>query len=189
MSDLALGADGLMRCAWPGLDPLYLAYHDTEWGRAVHGEHELFERLVLEGFQSGLAWITILRKRGGFRAAFADFDPEIVAEFGEPDVQRLMADASIVRNQAKIRASIVNARAVLDLRDHGGLDDFLWSFAPVEHTRPASMADYQASTPESVALSKALKSRGFTFVGPTTMYAAMQACGLVDDHMSGCFRA
>ncbi|GAA4357677.1 DNA-3-methyladenine glycosylase I [Angustibacter luteus] len=187
MTALVVGEDGLARCAWAGSTPDYLAYHDDEWGRPVHGERALFERITLEAFQSGLAWITILRKREGFRAAFAGFDPEVVAGFGEDDVARLMADASIVRNQAKIRAALTNARAVLAVRDEGGLDELFWSFAPPPRPhRLAADAHFPAVTDESKALAKTLKRKGFAFVGPTTAYAAMQACGLVDDHIDGC---
>ncbi len=189
MSGLTVGADGLARCAWAGSTPDYLDYHDTEWGVPVHGEQALYERLTLEAFQSGLAWITILRKREGFRSAFAGFDPEVVATFGEDDRARLMADTGIVRNRLKVNAAIHNAGAVLALRDRGGLDEFIWSHAPADHTPPATTADLRATSPESVALAKALKKNGFVFVGPTTMYAAMQACGLVDDHLVGCHRA
>jgi DNA-3-methyladenine glycosylase I len=184
---LVVGPDGLARCAWAGQAPVYTAYHDEEWGRPVHGEVALFERITLEAFQSGLSWLTILRKRDGFRRAFAGFDPEQVAAFGADDVARLMADAAIVRNGAKVRAAITNAAAVLRLREEGGLDALFWSFAPdAGRPRPPSMDDVPATTPESVALSKALKRQGFVFVGPTTAYAAMQACGAVDDHVAGC---
>ena len=189
MSGLTVGEDGLARCAWAGSTPDYLDYHDREWGRPVHGEQALYERLTLEAFQSGLAWITILRKREGFRAAFAGFDPEAVARFGDDDRARLMADTGIVRNRLKIDAAIRNAAAVLALREHGGLDELIWSHAPAQHTPPATTADLRATSPESIALAKALKKAGFVFVGPTTMYAAMQACGLVDDHLVGCHRA
>jgi DNA-3-methyladenine glycosylase I len=189
VSGLVLGEDGLARCAWAGSTPEYLAYHDDEWGVPVHGERALYERLTLEAFQSGLAWITILRKREAFRAAFAGFDPEAVATFDEDDRARLMADTGIVRNRLKVNAAIHNAGAVLALREHGGLDAFLWSHAPDTHTPPVTRADLRATSPESVALAKALKKAGFVFVGPTTMYAAMQACGLVDDHLVGCHRA
>ena len=184
-----VGADGLRRCAWAGSTPDYLDYHDHEWGTPVHGETPLFERLTLEAFQSGLSWLTILRKRPAFREAFAGFDADVVAQFDEGDVARLMADAGIVRNARKVDAAIANARAVLDLRDDGGLDAYVWSFAPEHHQPPRSTADFRATSPESVALAKGLKQRGFVFVGPTTAYAAMQACGLVDDHVAGCFRA
>jgi DNA-3-methyladenine glycosylase I len=187
MTSLVVGDDGLPRCAWAGRTPDYTAYHDDEWGREVRGERRLFERITLEAFQSGLSWLTILRKREGFRAAFAGFDADAVARFSEADVARLMGDASIVRNQAKIRAAITNARAVVDLRDDGGLDALVWSYQPSRRPRrPAALSDVPAVTPESVALSKALKRKGFAFVGPTTAYAAMQACGLVDDHVEGC---
>ena len=186
---LLVGPDGLSRCAWAGSAPEYLAYHDDEWGRPVHGEAALYERITLEAFQSGLSWITILRKRPAFRAAFADFDAERVAEFDDADRTRLMADAGIVRNARKVDAAIANARAVLDLRGDGGLDAFVWSFAPEHHGPPRTVADFRATSPESVALATGLKKRGFVFVGPTTAYAAMQACGLVDDHLAGCFRA
>jgi len=176
------------RCFGDG-NPLYERYHDDEWGKPVHDEHQLFERFALEGFQSGLAWITVLRKRPAFRAAFADFDPERVAEFGDDDVARLMADAGIVRNRAKIEATIANGRALRELHASGGsLDDLLWSHAPdrTGWVRPTTWADVPAITPESTALAKALKALGFRFVGPTTAYAAMQACGVVDDHLATC---
>jgi len=180
---------GVARCGWAASTADYVAYHDDEWGAVVHGETRLFERLTLEAFQSGLSWLTILRKREGFRAAFAGFGAETVADFGEHDFERLMDDPSIVRNRLKIRAAITNAQAVVRLRDGGGLDELLWSFAPAEHRRPLNLADLRATSAESIALAKALKRRGFVFVGPTTLYAAMQACGLVDDHLTGCFRA
>lgn len=189
MSGLIVGADGVARCAWAGSTPDYLDYHDTEWGVPVHGERALYERLTLEAFQSGLAWITILRKREGFRAAFAGFDPEVVARFDDDDRARLMADTGIVRNRLKVDAAITNAGAVLALREAGGLDKLVWSHAPEHHVPPQTTADFRATSPESVALAKALKKAGFVFVGPTTMYAAMQACGLVDDHLAGCHRA
>jgi DNA-3-methyladenine glycosylase I len=188
VADLVVGDDGLARCAWGASTPDYAVYHDGEWGRPVHGEHALFERITLEAFQSGLSWLTILRKRDGFRQAFARFDPEVVARFDDDDRARLMADAGIVRNRLKIDAAITNARAVLDLREGPGLDALLWSFAPDPATRPAprSFADVPAVTDGSKALAKELKRRGFAFVGPTTAYAGMQACGLVDDHLAGC---
>ena len=189
MSGLIVGEDGVARCAWAGSTPDYLDYHDTEWGVPVHGERALYERLTLEAFQSGLAWITILRKRAGFRAAFAGFDPEVVARFDDDDRARLMADTGIVRNRLKVDAAITNAAAVLALREVGGLDELVWSHAPEHHASPQTTADFRATSPESVALAKALKKAGFVFVGPTTMYAAMQACGLVDDHLAGCHRA
>lgn len=180
--------DGRARCPWGLSTPEYVEYHDTEWGRPVHGEQPLYERICLEAFQSGLSWLTILRKRAGFRAAFDDFDPEVVSHYGEVDVTRLMADAGIVRNRAKVLAAITNARAVLGLREDGGLDALVWSFAPDARVRdaPRTMAQVPALTTESTALSRELKRRGFVFVGPTTAYAAMQACGLVDDHLAGC---
>lgn len=185
---LVVGDDGVARCAWGASTADYVVYHDSEWGRPVRGETALYERFTLEAFQSGLSWLTILRKRKGFRAAFAGFDAEVVARFGDGDVARLMADAGIVRNRAKVLAAIANARAVLDVRERvdGGLDALVWSFAPPSRPAPRSFGDVPASTPESVALAKALKRNGFVFVGPTTAYAAMQACGLVDDHLAGC---
>jgi DNA-3-methyladenine glycosylase I len=186
---LTVGADGLARCTWGASSAEYERYHDQEWGRIVHGETRLFERITLEAFQSGLSWITILRKREGFRAAFAGFDAEQVAAFGPEDEARLLADPGIVRNRAKIAAAVTNARAVLSVRDavDGGLDALIWSFAP-EPGRPAprGAGDVPATTPESTALARALKRYGFGFVGPTTAYAAMQACGLVNDHFEGC---
>ncbi|MEA2157202.1 MAG: DNA-3-methyladenine glycosylase [Solirubrobacteraceae bacterium] len=175
------------RC-WPASDPLYVAYHDREWGRPVREEPRLLERLCLEGFQSGLSWLTILRKRENFRAAFAGFDPVAIARFGDGDVQRLMGDAGIVRNRAKIEATIANARATVALHEAGEtLGALLWSFAP-EHAPPAPQAlqDMPATTPESKALARELKRRGFRFVGPTTAYALMQATGIVNDHLAGC---
>jgi DNA-3-methyladenine glycosylase I len=180
---LVLGEDGRPRCFWAGSAPEYVAYHDDEWGRPVRTDQGLYERMTLEAFQSGLAWITILRKRENFRAAFAGFEIEAVAAFGEADVARLMADAGIVRNRAKIDAAIANARAAVDVP----LAELIWSHAPDPRPpRPRTRADAQATTPESVALAKALKKAGFRFVGPTTAYALMQACGLVDDHFEGC---
>jgi DNA-3-methyladenine glycosylase I len=175
-----------VRC-WPTTDPLYIEYHDVEWGRPDVDERSLYEKMVLEGFQSGLSWITILRKRPAFRAAFADFDPEVVAAFGDEDVARLMADAGIVRNRRKIEAAIVNARATVALREDGGLADLVWSHRAEGRPAPGAMADLPAQTPESKALAKALKARGFAFVGPTTMYALMQACGIVNDHVADCW--
>jgi DNA-3-methyladenine glycosylase I len=188
--DLVIGADGLARCPWGASTPGYADYHDREWGRAVHGDVAIFERITLEAFQSGLSWLTILRKREGFRAAFDGFDPAAVAAYGEADRARLLADPAIVRNRAKVDATIANARALVDLLDaegEGALDRLVWGFAPpARRARLRSFADLPASTPESVALAKELKRRGFVFVGPTTMYAAMQAMGLVDDHLAGC---
>ena len=176
-------------CCFGAGDPLYEAYHDDEWGVAVHGDRALFERIALEGFQSGLSWITVLRKRPAFRAAFAGFDPEVVARFDEADVARLLADAGIVRNRAKIDATVANARALLALDESGRtLDDVVWSHAPAApgRERSATWADVPTQTAESTALARELKSLGFRFIGPTTAYASMQACGLVDDHLAGC---
>lgn len=189
MTALRVGTDGLARCWWCGDDPLYVEYHDTEWGVPVHGDHEMFERLVLEAFQSGLSWITILRRREGFRAAFANFDPHVIAGFGPADRARLMADPGIIRNNAKIDATIHNAAIVATMMDTepGALDQLIWSHAP---TTPRStireIGDLPATTSESTALAKALKQRGFQFVGPTTAYAHMQAVGVVNDHVDGC---
>ncbi len=177
----------ITRCPWGDSTPDYVEYHDTEWGVELHGTAELYERMSLEAFQSGLSWITILRKRPAFRAAFGDFDPKLVAEFGPADVERLMADAGIVRNRLKIDAAIHNARVIVE-RDVD-LDALLWSFAPAEHVRPKTAADVPAITDESKAMAKELKRRGFKFLGPTTCYALMQATGMVDDHISTCFRA
>ena len=184
MSDALSGPDGLLRCPWALSTEDYVSYHDLEWGRPVHGEQPLYERLCLEAFQSGLSWITILRRREGFRRAFAGFDPAAVAVFGDADVERLLADEGIIRNRAKVLAAIGNARAVLEL--DGGLDELIWSFAPARGSRPKRLADVPAVTPESTALAKELKRRGLRFVGPTTAYALMQACGLVDDHLADC---
>jgi DNA-3-methyladenine glycosylase I len=176
-----------VRC-WPATDPLYVAYHDEEWGRPVTDERGLYERLCLEGFQSGLSWLTILRKRENFRRAFADFDPDAVARFGERDVTRLLADAGIVRHRGKIEATIANARGVLELREAGTpLQELVWSFAPANYSTPQTTADWFAQTAESEALSKRLKAAGFRFVGPTTVWAAMQACGIVNDHLATCW--
>ena len=185
MSGVVAGADGVARCPWAVTSADYASYHDDEWGRPVHGDAALYERLCLEAFQSGLSWITILRKREAFRAAFAGFDPAAVAGFGEADVARLLADAGIVRNRAKIEAAVVNARAVLEL--DGSLEELLWSFAPAApRPAPRSVGDVPAVTPESTAMAKALKRNGFRFVGPTTAYALMQATGMVDDHLADC---
>jgi DNA-3-methyladenine glycosylase I len=186
VSDLVTGEDGRARCRWGGSTPDYAVYHDEEWGKPLHGDDALYERLCLEAFQSGLSWLTILRKREAFRAAFAGFSIPAVAAFGDDDVARLMADAGIVRNRAKIEAAIANARAAAELDD---LDGLIWSFAPDHDARPAprSMAEIPAVTAESTALAKELKRRGFRFVGPTTAYALMQACGLVNDHIHGCW--
>jgi DNA-3-methyladenine glycosylase I len=179
-------ADTELRC-FGADDPLYRTYHDDEWGRPVRDDRGLYERISLEAFQSGLAWITILRKRDAFRAAFAGFDAEAVAQYGEQDVARLMADAGIVRNRLKVEATIANARALVALHDAGrSLTDLMWSHAPPPRAAPQSSADVPALTPESTALAKALKRDGFRFIGPTTAYASMQACGLVNDHLAGC---
>jgi DNA-3-methyladenine glycosylase I len=183
--DLTVGPDGLARCGWAGSAPEYVAYHDTEWGRAIRDDHGLYERLTLEAFQSGLSWLTILRKRPAFRTAFDGFVIEKVAGYGEADVDRLLADAGIVRNRAKIEAAVANARAALDLP--AGLAALIWSYAPPPRRRPESFAEVAAKTPESTALARDLKKRGFRFVGPTTAYALMQAAGLVDDHLAGCY--
>ena len=175
------------RC-WSTTDELYLAYHDEEWGRPVTDERGLLERLCLEGFQSGLSWLTILRKRENFRAAFAGFDPEAVARFGARDVTRLLKDAGIVRHRGKIEAAIANARGTLTLRGAGTpLEELVWRHRPQRRATPQSFKDLAATTPESAALSKELKRAGFRFVGPTTVYAAMQACGIVNDHLAACF--
>ncbi|MFD8598479.1 DNA-3-methyladenine glycosylase I [Kitasatospora sp. NPDC059646] len=185
MTGAVLGADGLLRCGWGDSADDYRVYHDTEWGRPVHGDQALFERISLEAFQSGLSWITILRRREGFRAAFRDFTIEEVAEFGDADVERLMADTGIIRNRAKILATIANARAARELA--GELDALIWSHAgDPDRPAPRTLADVPAVTPESTALARELKKNGFRFVGPTTAYALMQACGLVNDHLADC---
>ncbi|GAA1147260.1 MULTISPECIES: DNA-3-methyladenine glycosylase I [Streptomyces violaceusniger group] len=192
MSELGVveGPDGLPRCPW-GLESEtmadYRVYHDTEWGRPVHGDDALYERVSLEAFQSGLSWLTILRRREGFRAAFADFSIKKVAEFTEADEARLLADPGIIRNRAKIAATIANARAAAALAP-GELSELIWSHAPAPDSRPVprTFADVPAITPESTALSRDLKKHGFRFVGPTTAYALMQACGLVNDHLADC---
>ena len=175
--------DGLRRPPWAAKDPLLREYYDTEWGMPVHGEAELFERLVLEGFQSGLSWATILRKRPAFREAFAGFSPDAVAQFGPDDVERLMADERIVRNRRKIDAAIANARAVVELRADGGLDQLLWSYRPDHTPEPRTMEEVPSRSPESEALAKELKRRGFGFVGPVTVFALMEAIGIVDTHL------
>jgi DNA-3-methyladenine glycosylase I len=185
---VAAGPDGAPRCEWALSAPEYVAYHDEEWGRPVRDERGLYEKLCLEAFQSGLSWLTILRKREAFRDAFAGFEIERVARFGPDDVRRLLADSAIVRNRAKIEAAIANARAVTELREAGeSLAELLWSFAPDDAPPPPrALGDVPATTPESAALARELKRRGFRFVGPTTAYATMQACGLVNDHLIGC---
>jgi DNA-3-methyladenine glycosylase I len=188
------GPDGRARCPW-ATGETYTAYHDDEWGVPLHGDRALYEKLTLEGFQSGLSWIVVLRKRPAFRAAFAGFEPEAVAAFGDADVERLMADAGIIRNRPKIEAAIGNARAVAALRARegdGALDALIWSFADAaraEHVPPAEPGDVPASTSASKALAKALQREGLRFVGPVTVYALMQSAGLVDDHVAGCFRS
>ncbi len=189
MADVVVGADGLARCPWGDAPADYRAYHDAEWGVPVRGEQALFERITLEGFQSGLSWLTILRRREGFRRAFAGFDPEVVAGYGDAEREALLADPGIIRNRRKVEAAVANAGAVLALRSSGGLDALVWRHAPGAHRPPRSLADVPATSPESVALAAALKRAGFAFVGPTTMYATMQACGLVDDHLLGCHRS
>jgi len=189
---LMRGEDGRVRCWWHGGKPDYLAYHDDEWGRPVDDDRRLFEKLCLEGFQSGLSWLTILRKRDNFRAAFADFDIEAVARFGDDDVDRLLGDAGIVRHRGKIEATINNARRAIELREEAGsLAAWFWAREPDPDERPA-VADYRGltamtKTPTSTAISKDLKKRGWSFVGPTTVYAFMQAMGLVNDHVEGCW--
>ncbi len=191
MTGAIVGEDGVGRCPWGAGDPLLREYHDTEWGRELHGRDALYERLSLEGFQSGLSWLVILRKRPAFRAAFAGFDPEAVAAFDDADVERLLADAGIVRNRAKILAAVANAAAVLALeRDGPGLDALLWSFAPDPRPAPpATLEGVHATTPASTAMAKELRRRGLRFVGPTTCHALMQATGMVDEHLAGCFRS
>ena len=187
-------SDGRTRCSWADFSGerwatddsvLYRDYHDTEWGQPLRGDRELFERMTLEAFQSGLSWLIILRKRDNFRTAFQRFDADVIARFGDGDVERLMADAGIVRNRAKIEATIANARAIADL--DVGLSELLWSFAPEPRPRPGAMSEVPAVTPESTAMAKELKRRGFKFVGPTTAYALMQATGMVDDHLASCW--
>ena len=189
---IIVGEDGKARCAWAASDPEYRRYHDEEWGTPLHGDRPLFEKLSLEGFQAGLSWITILRRRPTFRQAFHDFDIDAVAQLTEADEAELLLNPGIIRNRAKISATISNARIIQDLvRDNpGAFDELMWSLAPPSTTtRPRSFADVPAVTPESTALSKALKKLGLRFVGPTTMYALMQSGGMVDDHIEGCWRA
>jgi DNA-3-methyladenine glycosylase I len=183
--EVATGADGLERCWWGEGDEQYERYHDTEWGFPQGDDHRLFEKICLEGFQSGLSWLTILRKRENFRLAFAGFDPNVVARFDETDVQRLLGDTGIVRHRGKIEATINNAQRAIEMADeHGSIADYFWSYEPQRRVPPA---DIPATTEESVALSKDLKKRGWKFVGPTTAYAFMQAMGLVNDHLEGCY--
>ena len=187
-SDLVVGPDGLARPAWAARDPLLRAYYDTEWGMPVHDERGLFERLSLEAFQCGLSWATVLRKRPAFRAAFDDFDPEAVAAYDEAATARLLADPGIVRNRAKILATIGNARATLALRRDGGLPELVWAHRPDRTPRPRTRAEVPSSSPESDALARALRTAGFRFVGPTTMFALMEAVGIVDTHLVGSHR-
>jgi DNA-3-methyladenine glycosylase I len=190
VADVVRGEDGVRRCSWGASPPEYAAYHDDEWGRPVTDDTRILEKLCLEGFQSGLSWITILRKREGFRRAFAGFDPATVADLDGRDVERLLTDAAIVRNRGKIEATIANATATAELQREGGsLATVVWSFAPSSTARrrvPRALSDIPSVTEESAALSKELRRRGFRFVGPTTAYAAMQSLGLVNDHLSGC---
>jgi DNA-3-methyladenine glycosylase I len=190
-SSVAVGGDGVRRCAWVGRDEEYARYHDEEWGIPLHGDRALFEKISLEGFQAGLSWISILRRRPAFRSAFVGFDPERVSALTPTDVDRLMGDAAIIRNRAKIEATIRNAAITVELTQHspGALDALVWSFAPAATARPRVLADVPAHTAQSRALSASLRSLGFSFVGPTTMYALMQSAGLVDDHVEGCWRA
>ena len=190
--DVIAAEDSRTRCGWVGDDPEYRRYHDEEWGRELRGDRPLFEKLSLEAFQSGLSWITILKRREGFRTAFAGFDPEAVAAFDDGDVERLMGDAGIIRNRAKIAATIANARVIAPWvrAEPGALDALIWAHAPAPRaSRLRSLAEVPATTPESIALARALKARGLRFVGPTTAYALMQSTGLVDDHVEGCWRA
>lgn len=187
-SGLIIGDDNLARPSWASTDLMMRQYYDTEWGMPVRDEHGVFERLSLEAFQSGLSWATILRKRENFRIAFSDFDPEIIVKFGDAKVEELLGNAGIIRNRAKILATIKNAKATLELREHEGLADFIWSFKPEQTPMPDSLTQIPTTSPESVAMSKALKKRGFAFVGPTTMFALMEALGIVDTHLMGSHR-
>jgi DNA-3-methyladenine glycosylase I len=187
VTDIAVGEDGLSRCAWGASTPEYRQYHDHEWGRPVSDDRRVFEMLCLEGFQSGLSWLTVLRKRSGFRRAFANFDPTVVAKFGEPEIRGLLSDAGIIRHRAKIAATIDNARATVRLRDEGrSLAALVWSHEPRPKSAPRSLSDLSPSTPESKALSAELRKQGFRFVGPTTVYSAMQSLGVVNDHLRRC---
>lgn len=185
------GEDGLTRCQWPGNDELYIQYHDTEWGVPLTGDREIFERISLEGFQAGLSWITILKRREGFRKAFKNFDFKKVAKFSDVDVERLMQDERIIRNRSKIISTVKGAALILEMQNNGeSISDLLWQFAPPANKRTSAAKNFEwrAVSPESEAISKALKSRGFGFVGPTTMYALMQSIGMINDHAPGCFR-
>jgi DNA-3-methyladenine glycosylase I len=188
MSGPVIGEDGVPRCPWGSSPGVMRDYHDTEWGTSVHGEAAYFERLTLEAFQSGLSWSTILNKRDAFREVFAGFDADAVAAYDESDALRLMADPRIVRNRRKIDATLVNARATVALREHGGLEEFVLGFRPDRPPVPETSGELVTTSPESVALSKALKKRGFAFVGPTTMFALMEALGVFDPHLVGCHR-
>lgn len=187
-SGLIIGDDKLARPTWAASDPMMQQYYDTEWGMPVRDEHGVFERLSLEAFQSGLSWATILRKRENFRTAFSNFDPEIIVNFADAKVEELLGNAGIIRNRAKILATIKNAKATIDLREDGGLSDFIWSFKPEQTPTPQAIAQIPTTSQESVAMSKALKKRGFAFVGPTTMFALMEALGIVDTHLMGSHR-
>ena len=188
MSDVTVGDDGLARCSWGASSTDYRAYHDLEWGRPVDDDNKVFEKLCLEGFQAGLSWLTILRKREGFRRAFVSFDPASLATFDDRDVERLLSDPGIVRHRGKIVAVVTNARATVALRDQGvSLAGLMWGHRPVRALAPKRLHDIAASTPESTALSKELRSRGFAFVGPTTVHATMEALGVVNDHLTGCY--
>ncbi len=192
LGDLRIGDDGKARCRWVGTDAEYLRYHDEEWGRPLHGDQPLYEKMSLEGFQAGLSWITILRRRPSFRQVFHGFDPVRVAAMDDAEIEAAMLNEGIIRNRAKVLATIGNAKRVLELtRDHpGALDELMWSFAPKpRRARLTSMSEIPAATEESTAMSKALRKLGFGFVGPTTMYALMQSAGMVDDHVAGCWRA
>ena len=188
MTQPVIGEDGLARCPWAAGDPVNMAYHDEEWGMPVDGEAAHLERLTLEAFQSGLSWLTILNKREAFREVFAGFDADTVASYDIHDIERLMGEPRIVRNRRKIEAAVANARATVALREQGGLVELLWSFRPAESPAPLDTSEQVAASAESTALSKALKKAGFAHVGPTTMYALMQAVGIVDDHLVGCHR-
>lgn len=188
MSDLVVAADGRRKCRWPVGDALYEGYHDREWGRPVLEDAGLFEKIALEGFQAGLAWITVLRKRPAFRAAFGGFEPETVAGYGERRVKRLLGDAGIIRHEGKIRSAINNARRAIEtIEEFGSLAAYVWPFAPATTTAPGSLAGLATMTPASQALGRDLKRRGWSFVGPTTMHAFMQSVGMVNDHLTGCF--
>jgi len=185
---VVVGEDGRARPAWANADPLLREYYDTEWGMPVRDETGMYERITLEAFQAGLSWATILRKRPAFRAAFEGFEPERVARYQDPKIEELMANAGIVRNRAKILAAVTNASATIRLRERGGLADFVWSFQPAETPEPRTIAEIPAKSPESIALAKALRKEGFVFVGPTTMYALMEAVGIIDTHLVGSHR-